>query len=105
MGAEGLATSVSMVLNTPALMQDALYLPKDLIERAKPMLSQPFSELGPKLDQVDLGFFSRYFKYHGANATPPSRAHGAKILSLPARTCTQALFALLCKRSSLRSNE
>jgi hypothetical protein len=66
-----------MVLNTPASMQDALYLPKDLIERAKPMLSQLFSELGPKLDQVDLGFFSRYFKYHGATSRLADRRRSA----------------------------
>lgn len=71
--AEGLATYVSMVLNAPASMQDALFVPKDLVKRARPMLGQLISELEPKLDQVDPVFFSRYFTYHGANATPPSR--------------------------------
>jgi hypothetical protein len=89
--AEGQATYVSMVLNTPASMQDALYLPKDLVERAKPMLRQLISELGPKLDQVDPGFFSRYFKYHGANATPPSR-DGYYIGALAAQRMGQRYF-------------
>ena len=93
--AEGLATYVSMALNTPASMQDALYVPKDLIERAKPMLSQLISELRPKLDQVDPDFFSRYFKYHWANATPPSRV-GCFIGALAAQCMGQrySLFQL-----------
>jgi len=51
--AEGLATYVSMALNPPATLQDALYLPKDLVRRAQPLLPSLIGQLFPKLNQVD----------------------------------------------------
>lgn len=71
--AEGLATYVSIKLNPPASMQDALFVPKDLVKRSQPLLSGLIVDLQPKLDQVDPDFFSEFFLYHGPAATPPSR--------------------------------
>ena len=71
--AEGLATYVSMKLHPPASMQDALFVPKDLVKRSKPLLPRLIADLEPKLDQADPGFFSKFFLYRGRDATPPSR--------------------------------
>lgn len=71
--AEGLATYVSMKLNPPASMQDALFVPKDLVKRSQSLLPRLIADLQPKLDQVDPDFFSKFFQYYGPAATPPSR--------------------------------
>jgi hypothetical protein len=71
--ADGLARYVSMKLNPPASLQDALFVPKDLVKRSQPLLPQLIADLQPKLDQVDPDFFSKFFQYRGPAATPPSR--------------------------------
>jgi len=71
--AEGLATYVSMKLNSPATMQDALFLPLDLVTRSKPILPRLISELSTRLDTVDPAYFSELFTYRGAHTNPPSR--------------------------------
>jgi hypothetical protein len=71
--AEGLATYVSMVLNPPATMQDALFLPKDLVSRASPIRSVLAKQLAVRLDFSDPEVFRRYFSYHAndVDGVPP----------------------------------
>ncbi len=71
--AEGLATYVSMKLNPPASLQDALGAPEDLVKRSQPMLSDLVGELVPNLDRIDPELFSKFFSYRGPEAHPPSR--------------------------------
>jgi hypothetical protein len=71
--AEGLATYISMRLNPPASLQDALLVPKDLVKRSEPMLSDLVRELRPNIDRIDPELFSKFFNYRGPDATPPSR--------------------------------
>jgi hypothetical protein len=72
--AEGLATYVSLALNPEKSMQDVLFVPKDLIARAKPHLREIAADLKPHLDQVNPPVF---FKYFDAGRDTPD---------LPART-------------------
>lgn len=99
--AEGLATYVSKQLNSPATMQDALFVPTDLVARARPMLKTLILGLEPKLDSIDADYFSQMFKYHGAAANPPSRV-GYYIGALAAEKMAQrhSLLAL----AHLRAN-
>jgi hypothetical protein len=71
--AEGLATYVSMKLNSPASMQDALVVPRDLIERSRPLLPELIPELQPHLDEVNPELYATFFSYRGPDASPPSR--------------------------------
>ncbi len=71
--AEGLATYVSMKLNPPSSLQDALTPPEDLVMRSQPMLPDVVRELEPNLDRIDPELFSRFFAYRGPEANPPSR--------------------------------
>jgi hypothetical protein len=71
--AEGLATYVSMKLNPPASMQDALVVPQDLVARSAPLLPELISELQPHLDEVNAELYAKFFSYQGADANPPSR--------------------------------
>ncbi len=71
--AEGLATYISMRLNPPASLQDALLVPPDLVKRSKPMLAELVRELRPNADRIDPDLFSKFFHYRGPDATPPSR--------------------------------
>ncbi len=71
--AEGLATYVSKALNPPASMQDALILPKDLEQRARPQLAALIAKLMPQLDRVDAGTFGEFFGYHPSATAVPSR--------------------------------
>jgi hypothetical protein len=71
--AEGLATYVSMKLNPPASMQDALLVPKDLVQRSQPMLPDLVAELEPNLNRIDPELFTKFFTYRGPEANPPSR--------------------------------
>jgi hypothetical protein len=93
--AEGLATYVSMKLNPPASMQDALFLPNDLVKRSQPVLRGLISEILPNLDRVDPELFSKLFLFHGADANPPSRV-GYYIGALAAQRIGEqhSLFAL-----------
>ncbi|MFL6300693.1 MAG: hypothetical protein ACJ71N_08825 [Terriglobales bacterium] len=70
---EGLATYVSMRLNPPASMQDALIAPSDLVLRAKRIVPELIGELRPNLDRSDPQLFASAFKYRGPDANPPSR--------------------------------
>jgi len=72
--AEGLATYVSMRMNPPATLQDALFIPTDLVARAQPMLPSLLAQVAPKLGEVDPTFFKLYFNYHHYDTTVPSRS-------------------------------
>jgi len=75
--AEGLATYVSARLNPDRPLSDAMLLPRDLAERATPLLPVLVAELYPQLDAVDAGMFGRFFKYGDASAQArgwPSRS-------------------------------
>ena len=85
---EGLATYVSMALNPASTLQDALFLPKDLVTRAQPVLPSLVAQLYPKLDQVDPAVFSQFFSYHQPDGGVPSRA-GYYIGALAAQRIAQ----------------
>ncbi|HEY0309490.1 MAG TPA: hypothetical protein VGB94_15105 [Acidobacteriaceae bacterium] len=72
--AEGLATYISMKMNPPATLQDALFIPSDLIARAQPLLPSLIAQLEPKLDQADPELFHRFFSYHHYDTGVPSRS-------------------------------
>ncbi len=61
--AEGLATYASQVLTKGATRRDALMLPPDLEQRAKPMLPMLAAQLLEHLDQTDADVFTTYFTY------------------------------------------
>lgn len=71
--AEGLATYVSMALNRPASLQDALFLPRDLVSRASPIRAVLAKQLVARLDLSDPNVFRQYFSYHAKDveAVPP----------------------------------
>ncbi|HZY62178.1 MAG TPA: hypothetical protein VFE38_06585 [Edaphobacter sp.] len=93
--AEGLATYVSKALNPGVSMQDALILPKDLEQRARPQLPALIAKLTPQLDRVDPQTFSVYFGYHPSETVIPSRV-GYYIGALAAERLAgqYSLFAL-----------
>jgi hypothetical protein len=66
--AEGLATYVSMKLTPGATLSDALILPADLEERAKPMLPAIATRLKRYLDGPDVETFNLLFTYGGPQA-------------------------------------
>jgi hypothetical protein len=70
---EGLATYASKVTNPPATLQDALILPKDLVERAEPQISALIAQLVPELDRSDPKVFAAFFEYHQSQAGVPAR--------------------------------
>jgi hypothetical protein len=72
--AEGLATYVSISLNPPATLQDGLFVPRDLVKRADPILPSLAAEISPKLDEVDHQFFAKFFLYHPSTGSVPSRS-------------------------------
>lgn len=71
--AEGLATYVSMKLNPGVTLQDALILPKNLIELAQPHLPGLIADLLPLLDQTNHAVFAEFFQYHRSESAIPSR--------------------------------
>lgn len=71
--AEGLATYVSMKLNPGVTLQDALILPKDLIEQARPRLPELIADILPQLDQHGHAVFAEFFEYHRVRSAIPSR--------------------------------
>ncbi len=75
--AEGLATYGSMVLNPPATLQDALFLPRDLVSRASPIRSVLAKQLASRLDLADPDVFRQYFSYHAkdVDGVPPRSAY------------------------------
>lgn len=93
--AEGLATYVSKELNPSASMQDALILPKDLEQRARPQLPALIAKLTPQLDRVDGQGFYTFFDYHQPETAVPSRV-GYYIGALAAERLAKqsSLFAL-----------
>jgi hypothetical protein len=75
--AEGLATYASAQLNPERPLSDAWLLPRDLAERAAPLVPALVAELSPRLDAVDAGMFGRFFEYGDASAQArgwPSRS-------------------------------
>jgi hypothetical protein len=66
--AEGLATYASARLNPERPLADALLLPRDLAERATPLLPTLARELGAKLDDIDPPTFARFFEGGDASA-------------------------------------
>ena len=93
--AEGLATYVSKMLNPSATMQDALILPKDLVQRAQPQISILVGRLLPMLDERDPEVFSVYFKFHSSETPVPPRV-GYYLGALAAERLSEhySLFAL-----------
>ena len=86
---------MSMALNPPSTLQDALFLPKDLVRRAQPLLPSLIGQLYPKLNQVDPSTFSKFFGYHPADGAVPARA-GYYIGAVAAQRIAQgeSLFSL-----------
>ena len=80
---EGLATYVSMVLNPPATMQDALFFPTDLVKRASPIRSRLAKQLEGNLDVSDSKIFRKYFSYHigDADGVPPRSGYYIGLLA------------------------
>jgi hypothetical protein len=66
--AEGLATYASARLNPDRPLADALLLPRDLAERAAPLVPVMARELAAKLDDVDPATFARFFEGGDASA-------------------------------------
>ena len=93
--AEGLATYVSKTLNPPANMQDALILPKDLEQRARPQLPALIAKFTPQLDEINPQTFDTFFGYHPSETAIPSRV-GYYIGALAAERLRKhnSLFAL-----------
>jgi hypothetical protein len=81
--AEGLATYVSMVLNPPATMQDALFFPTDLVKRASPIRSRLAKQLEDNLDVSDSKIFRKYFSYHvgAVDEVPPRSGYYIGVLA------------------------
>ena len=66
--AEGLATYASARLNPARPLADALLLPRDLQQRADPLVPALAAELARSLDDVDPAVFSLFFKYGDTHA-------------------------------------
>jgi hypothetical protein len=83
------------MLNPPATMQDALILPKDLVQRAQPQISILVGRLLPMLDERDPEVFSAYFKFHSSETLVPPRV-GYYLGALAAERFSEhySLFAL-----------
>jgi uncharacterized protein YjaZ len=69
--AEGLATYVSKVLTPNATLADALMLPRDLEQQAKPLTARMATELLAALDGMDEATFRTYF-----TSNPNTERHG-----------------------------
>jgi hypothetical protein len=93
--AEGLATYVSTSLNPSATLQDGLFVPRDLVQKAGPILPALAAEISRKLDEVDEQFFAKFFLYHPSTGALPSRSGyyvGARIAEMLAKQ--RSLFEL-----------
>ena len=66
--AEGLATYASARLNPDRPLADAMLLPRDLAERAAPLVPALARELSVQLDDVDAATFARFFEGGDASA-------------------------------------
>jgi len=87
--AEGLATYVSMVLNPPSSLQDALFLPRDLVSRASPIRSVLAKQLAARLDLADPDVFRQYFSYHAKDVDGVPPRSGYYIGALAAQQLAQ----------------
>lgn len=65
---EGLATYVSARLNPARPLADALLLPRDLQEKADPLVPALAAALAAGLDRVDPPLFARFFEYGDPSA-------------------------------------
>lgn len=74
--AEGLATYASARLNPDRPLADALLLPRDLAERAAPLVPTLARELSGRLDDVDAVAFARFFE--GGDASAQARGWPAR---------------------------
>jgi hypothetical protein len=93
--AEGLATYVSTLLNPPATLQDGLFVPRDLVQKAGPILPDLAAEISRKLDEVDEHLFAKFFLYQPSTGALPSRSGyyvGARIAEMLAKQ--RSLFEL-----------
>jgi hypothetical protein len=70
---EGLATYMSKSLNPRASMQDALILPKNLVDEAAPELPDLICRLMPHLDSSDPNTFRLFFMLHPDRGDIPPR--------------------------------
>jgi len=70
---EGLATYMSKSLNPRASMQDALILPKNLIDEATPRLPDLICRLMPHMDTSDPDTFRLFFMLHPDRGDVPPR--------------------------------
>ena len=68
--AEGLATYVSQQLNPPASLQDALFVPADLVARAAPLTRALSKRLKGHLDAVDPPFFAEFSNITATRVRP-----------------------------------
>lgn len=66
--AEGLATYASARLNPDRPLADAMLLPRDLAERAAPLVPALAREISVRLDEVDPATFARFFEGGDASA-------------------------------------
>ncbi|MDB5364937.1 MAG: hypothetical protein JWM77_864 [Rhodospirillales bacterium] len=66
--AEGLATYVSAAFNLENSLADALMLPRDLEQQARPMLPKLAAELRASADKIDRDLFGRFFEYGNKSA-------------------------------------
>jgi len=73
---EGLATYISKVLTPGATTADALMLPRDLAQRAQPLMPRLASDLLAGMDRIDVGLFDEYFR-----GGPAAGRHGLPIRS------------------------
>lgn len=71
--AEGLATYVSAQLNPARPLADALLLPRDLQQKADPLVPALAAELARSLDDIDPAVFSLFFEYGDAHAKQQGR--------------------------------
>jgi hypothetical protein len=74
--AEGLATYASARLNPDRPLADAMLLPRDLAERAAPLVPTLAREISVKLDVVDAATFARFFE--GGDASARARGWPAR---------------------------
>ncbi len=74
--AEGLATYASARLNPERPLADAMLLPRDLAERAAPLVPTLAREISVQLDVVDAATFSRFFE--GGDASARARGWPAR---------------------------
>jgi Predicted Zn-dependent protease (DUF2268) len=66
--AEGLATYVSATLNPDRPLTDAWLLPKDLEERALPVMASLIKDATISLDRIDAATYARLFLYNDKDA-------------------------------------